>query len=181
MRGRIVLVAALVLVPALVFAQKKNKKASVPAVFGNARYVFVQAEDGDIYNPHLMPEDRQAISDVQNALRDWGRYALTPDQDGAELVFIVRKGRAADAKLGGTVGTPSPGPYPGNPRQTGPGVTVGGGVGPPDDFLEIRMRDHDGNLSGPIWEHSLMDGLNGPRVPLVQILRDAVERDYPQK
>jgi len=184
MRLRTVLAVALVLLPVIGFAQKKSKKEVVPAVLGVSRYVYVQSEDGDIYKPGLLREDRQAITDVENALRDWGRYALTPSLDGAELVFFVRKGRLADAKLGGTVGTsgaPGAGPYPGNPRQTGPGVTAGGDVGPPDDLLEIRMRNHDGNLSGPIWERSLMDGLNAPRVPLVRALRDAVERDYPQK
>jgi hypothetical protein len=190
MRLRTVLVVALVLLPAVGFAQTKKKKPSVPAVFGNAKYVYVKAEDGDMYNPRLLPEDRDAISDVMNALHAWGRYIVMPTDEGAELVFIVRKGRVASARAGVTVGTQTTpgstgaGPYPGNPRQTGagvPGTTFGGEVGPPDDFLEVRMKNPGGDLSGPVWQRTMTDGLDAPNVPLLQTLRQAVERDYPQK
>lgn len=191
MKVRTVLVVALLLLPALAFAQTKKKKPTTPAVFGNAKYVFVKAEDGDIYDPRLLPEDRDAISSVNEALRAWGRYTLMPTADGAELVFIVRKGRLGSARVGGTVGTPGTGPYgtPGNgpngsPRQPAigaPGVMVGGDVGPPDDFLEVRMKNPSGDLSNPIWERSMSDGLDAPSVPLLQQLKNAVERDYPQK
>jgi hypothetical protein len=174
----------LLLLPALAPAQSKKKdKKSVPAVFANARYVYVQAEDGDVFNPRLLPEDREAISNVYGALRDWGRYILTPSPDGAELVFLVRKGRVASATIGGTVGPANPPPN-GSPRQNpvgGRGIMTGGEVGPPDDLLEVRMTEPDGGLSSPIWEHSMTEGLDAPDVPLLKMLRDAVERDYPQK
>jgi hypothetical protein len=183
MRLRTYLLVALVLLPVLGFAQTKKKKPSTPAVFGNAKYVYVQAEDGDMYNPHLLPEDRDAISDVMNALHAWGRYTVMPSEDGAELVFIVRKGRLGSATVGGTVGNTSTPPYgsPRPPPNQAPGVMVGGEAGPPDDFLEVRMKQPGGDLSGPIWRHTMTDGLNGPKVLLLQALRQAVERDYPQK
>jgi hypothetical protein len=191
MKVRTVLVVALVLLPALAFAQTKKKKPSTPAIFGTAKYVYVQAEDGDMYNPRLLPEDRDAISNVMNKLQAWGRYTLMPTTDGAELVFIVRKGRLASATIGGTVGTPGTGPYGnpgtgpnGNPRQTpvgAPGVMVGGEAGPPDDLLEVRIKNPGGDLSGPIWERTMTDGLDAPNVLLLEQLKDAVERDYPQK
>ena len=57
-------------------AQSKKKDPDVPALFRQARYVFVEAVDGDEFNPRLYPEDRQAIADVRNALQTWNRYAL---------------------------------------------------------------------------------------------------------
>jgi hypothetical protein len=180
---RVGIVAAL-LVPAVAFAGDKNKKKkTVPAVFGTARYVYVQAEDGDVFNPDLLPEDRQAIVDVEDALRKWNRYIITIRPDEAELIFYVRRGRAASAKVGGTVGTPGqPGQRTGQPRTggMGGGVMVGGEVGPPDDLLEVRMRNTESDLSSPIWLRSQPDGLNSPGVPLLASLKEAVEKDYPQ-
>jgi hypothetical protein len=187
MRFRTVLVVALVLLPTLLFAQTKRKKKTVPAVFNTARYVYVQAEDGDAFTPGLLPEDRQAIADVQDALRDWNRYVLTVKPDEADLVFYVRKGRIASGRLGGTVGSPggpgAPGtasPFPGQPRPTGPGTMAGAEAGPPEDLLEVKTRNPDGGTGTTVWERSQSDGLNGPQVPLLRALRDAVERDWPQ-
>jgi len=54
-----------------------NKQEQVPtAILLNSRYVYVEAWAGDFFNPHLLPEDRKAILDVQNALQDtdiWSR------------------------------------------------------------------------------------------------------------
>ncbi len=202
MKLRTVLVLALMILPVVGFAQKK-KKPSVPAVFGTAKYVYVKAEDGDMFNPRLLPEDRDAISNVMNALRDWGRYTVMPSADGAELVFIVRKGRLASEQVGiaagprtspnggvgngsqgtGPYGTQSTGPN-GTARQTGanaPGLSSDTEVGPPDDFLEVRMKQPGGDLSSPVWERTMSDGLDAPNVPLLNQLKRAVEKDYPQK
>lgn len=180
-------IVAALLVPAVVFAgDKGKKKKTMPAVFGTAKYVYVQAEDGNAYRPGLLPEDRQAIFDVEDALRKWNRYTITINPDEAELIFYVRKGRVASATLGGAVGTqagPRQGPMPGQRRSGGPGgggVMVGGEAGPPDDLLEVRMRNTDGDVSAPIWTRSQPDGLNAPMVPLVANLQSAVEKDYPQ-
>lgn len=182
MKLRTVLVLALMILPVVGFAQKK-KKPSTPAIFGTAKYVYVKAEDGDINDPRLLPEDRDAVSNVMNALRAWGRYTLMPTADGAELVFIVRKGHLGSAQMGGTVGNTTASPY-GSPRpapNSAPGVMVGGEAGPPDDFLEVRMRQPGGDLSGPVWERTMSDGLDAPNVPLLQQLKRSVEKDYPQK
>ncbi|MFZ0394189.1 MAG: hypothetical protein WCF17_14315 [Terracidiphilus sp.] len=183
MRLRTVLILGLAMLPVLGMAQTKKKKPSTPAIFGTAKYVYVQAEDGDMYNPRVLPEDRDAISNAMNALRAWGRYTLMPTADGTELVFIVRKGRIAGAQIGGTVGNTTNPPFGSqrpNPNQA-PGVMVGGDVGPPDDFLEVRMKQPGGDLSDPIWEHSMAGGLDAPNVPLLEQLKRGVEKDYPQK
>lgn len=181
---------ALALIPAL--ANGKDKKKTTPAVFNTARYVYVQAEDGDAYDPNILRADREAIANVQDALRKWNRYTLTVDASNAELISYVRKGRVASGRLGGTVGTPggpgpagTPGtagessPFPGQRRSPGVGTMAEGEAGPPDDFLEVRMQT-GGAISNPIWERSQQDGLDAPKVPLIRQLRDAVEKDYPQ-
>jgi hypothetical protein len=179
MRLRTVVAVAVVLVllPALVFAQTKKKKKTVPAVFSNAHYVYVQAEEGDAYTPGLQNMDLVAIENVEAAIRNWNRYALTSSVNEAELVFVVRKGRVASGRVGGTVGVGSP--YPGQPPTTRTAGMAEAETGPPDDLLEVKMRNTDGSLSAPVWIRTQPQGLERPHVPLMEMLRDAVEKDYP--
>ena len=163
---------------------KDKKKHAVPAVLGTAQYVYVEAMDGDEFDPHLLPEDRQAIADVREALQDWKRYRLTMDRKDAELLFIVRKGRVASAR--GMVGTGGIGgprrPVSGGPRTVpggGPVVGAGGEVGPPDDMLEVKTMLPDGRPGAQVWMREEKDGLDAPQVTLVRELRLAVDRDYP--
>lgn len=164
-------------------ADAKPKKPDVPAVFKNARYVYVQAIDGDVFNPRLVPEDRQAIYDVEQSLRKWKRYALTLNRKDAELVFVVRKGRLASLGVHGGVSAGSRVP----PGQSGPfpgeGLTseVGAGaeVGPPDDLLRVQLQDK-GQLTTIVWYRSMDRGLDAPDVQLMKELKAAVEKAYPQ-
>ncbi|HEV2175162.1 MAG TPA: hypothetical protein VGR71_16435, partial [Nitrospira sp.] len=72
----------LALLPALVTIQAKPKKPyKLPAVFDQARYVYVEAVDGQEFDPRLDPDDRQAIADVYNAVSDWKRYVVTTRRD----------------------------------------------------------------------------------------------------
>ena len=180
--SRVVLV--LLLVPALLSAQTK-KGHTVPAAFSNARYAWVESMDGDIYRPGVLPEDRQAISDVEGSLRDWNRYALTANRSEAELVFIIRKGRLASGKVGVGLGNPPLAPGPGQRAPigttgSGEGADIGAEGGPPHDLLEVRALNSDGTLGIVLWERSLSDGLDAPQVALIAQLRKAVEKDYPQ-
>src|SRR5580693_10671984 len=84
-------------------ASPKNQKVVIPAFFKNAQYVYVEAFDGDIYNPRLIPDDREAIYNVEQGLRKWKRYMLVTQRDQAELLFLVRKGRLVDATVGADV------------------------------------------------------------------------------
>ena len=88
----------------VVFSQGKSKKNApqLPAAFRTATYFYVESMDGGPFNPRLLPEDRQAIFDVQNEIQDWGRYKLALDRHDADLVFVVRKGRIAS--VGGMAG-----------------------------------------------------------------------------
>jgi hypothetical protein len=72
-------------------AQQNGKKHSnLPAIFGQARCVYIGAlEGGDITRSGLYQPDRDAISDVPNGMRDWHRYSLCLTRDKADLVFLV--------------------------------------------------------------------------------------------
>src|SRR5579862_133751 len=84
-------------------AQKKNKDEVSEAVT-NAKYVYVEAYDGPEWNPRLTREDRKAIAEVERAVRSWGRYRRVLRRREAEVVLQVRKGRIADARVGGGIG-----------------------------------------------------------------------------
>jgi len=159
----------------------KPKKPDLPAVFENAKYVYVESVDGDILKPGLFPEDRQAISDVEDSLRQWKRYALTVTRSDADLVFVIRKGRLAAGQVHGGISGGSR-PQPGSP-QAGPtrGAEVGvrAEAGEPDDILRIYTQN-EGELKMIVWDRSQEGGLDAPGVQLVQQLKAAVERAYPQ-
>jgi hypothetical protein len=190
-------IALLLLFPAALLLQAKDKKKTIlPAVFGQARYVYVEAVDGREFDPNLYPEDREAIADVRDALADWNRYTLTTEREQADLVFVVRKGRAASADvgvsprggstsggpaLGGSIGTQAPGQGRAGAPMGGPGIQTGAEVGPPDDFFEVCQIDPDGKLSNALWEHSMPNGLDAPRVLLFRQFREAVDKAYPSQ
>jgi hypothetical protein len=182
-------VLLLAFVPVLAFAQKKTRKPEVPALFNHAQYVYVEAMGGDEFNPRLLPEDRQAIADVEHAIQKWGRYTLTLHRSEADLVFVVRTGRLVTgrANVGIIRGTPpiSPGsgpqgnPYPG-PQGNGTVVGAGGEVGPPDDLLWVCTLDTDGKLNEPLWHRTEEDGLESPDVPLFKEFKSEVDTAYPR-
>lgn len=189
MRSAKAIALLLVLIPGLVLAQKKAKKGGLPEVIGQARYVYVEALGGDEFKPGLPTEDRLAIADVRDALRQWGRYIYTAERDKADLVLVVRKGRQASANTGVDIGEPpeiggNSGPGMGRqPRgQRSPDVAaeVGGGAGLEDDMLEVCQINANGKLTSPLWVRSLEHGLNAPRVLLVAQFRQDVERAYPK-
>jgi hypothetical protein len=190
MRAYRVIALLMLAAPTIIFAQKTKKHSDVSAVFMNARYVYVEAEAGDITRPGLYPEDRQAIADVQEGIQDWDRYHLVTRREDADLVFIVRKGRTVSEqnRVGISGGAPrQQGPTTQN-RQPGQGqgqgedgFGLGAEVGPSDDMLRVFTTNPDGKLIGPVWNRELKDGLDGPTVLLLQQLRVAIEKAYPSQ
>jgi hypothetical protein len=161
---------------ALGYSKPKNKD-DFPKALLNARYVYVEAEAGDIQNPRLIPEDRRAIGDVEDALRSWNRYNLTFRRSEAEVLFVVRKERIASATVGGTIGRQTgPGTIPGTTEsQTTAAGRVEAEVGPNQDMLYVYLVKPDGTKFGPVWHQFLKDGLDKPEMPLFQKFRDQVE------
>ncbi len=180
------LIGCIALVPV---CAKEKKHADLSAAFKNARYVYVQAEDGDTMNPRLFPEDRQAITDVQNSLLDWGRYAIATDSSQADLILVVRKGRIAGAQGHGGINRGDGPMAPSTPgRQSPQGQSnnddelgARADVGPAEDLVRVYIPRVDGGRTGPIWTGESSDGLDSPVVPLIRRLRDDVERAYPSQ
>ena len=192
--------ALVVLVAAPLGFAKDKKKKDLPEMLATARYVYVQAEDGDIMNPRLFPEDRQAIADVQDELKNWNRYTVTINRDEAELMVVVRKGRLAGAQAGGGVGIGSGpalgGSYPGDRNPAGPNnpgggpmggpgggvsteVGVRGEAGPSDDLLRVYIVGTDGKRGAMLWSREMRDGLDAPQELLVRQLKQEVDKAYP--
>lgn len=67
-----------------------------PGTLRNARYVYVAAYDGDEFNIHLLPEDRDAIVAVQDAIRKWGKLTLVYRPDEADIVLLVESRPSED-------------------------------------------------------------------------------------
>jgi len=181
-------VLLLVLLPGVALAQNKTKKPKVAAIFEHAQYVYVEAIDGEGFEAAPNPDDLQAIANVEDALRQWNRYALTTRREDANFVIVVRKGRAVVGKAGVIIASTSgPGAqgsqYPGQPRGAGTaiGTTVGGEAGTPDDLFEVCQINPNGTLSTPLWMRTFPDGLDKPRVMLFEQFKDAVERAYPSQ
>jgi hypothetical protein len=73
-------------------AAPRPNTANVPAFPGtlaNARYVYVASYDGDQFNRNLLPEDREAISSVQNAIQTWGKLTLVYEPSQADIIILV--------------------------------------------------------------------------------------------
>ena len=175
-----------VLITSVASAQTpSNKKEQVPtAILLNCRYVYVEAWDGDFFNPHLLPEDRNAILNVQNAFHDWNRYLITVKRREAEILVVVRKGRIVSIN-GGVAGNVGSGPgesgahdeLGSNQPKAKEGDKVGAGpeVAGRDDLFFVYLFNPDGSLTGPIWMHHQKDGLDTPDVPLFKQFKESID------
>ena len=71
---------------------KVSSPPNIPAFPGtlvNARFVYVTSYDGDQFNPSLFPDDRQAISTVQDAMQKWGKFILVYEPHQADIILMV--------------------------------------------------------------------------------------------
>ena len=169
----------------------KDKKLQVPEVFQSAHSVYVECTDGELSRPGLRQADREAILQVQEALREWGRYVLVPTRDKADFVIVLRKGHAVGDQdhlgLGLHPSTPQPlSAHPGErnidnhlPDQTA-SVGNGGDDIAMQDMLRVYTLNEKGKLKGPVWSREMDGGLNGPTVRLLMELKAAVEITYPR-
>lgn len=66
-----------------------EKVPEFPGILANARYVYVASYDGDQFDPNLLPEDRQAIGAVQNAIQEWGKLTVVYEPSQADMVILV--------------------------------------------------------------------------------------------
>jgi len=155
------------------------KKKPFPKIITNAKYVYITTYEGsNETSPRLTQADLQAINGLREALRQWGYYTETIHRDQADLIFRIRKG-GTSAKVGGDIGGVS-GPDRGmGPAATGVGTDAQGNIGPPEDMLEIYDAKV-GTNTAPLWRGMEADGLEPPRMGLLQDLRKQVEESAKQ-
>ena len=66
-----------------------DKAPTFPGILANARYVYVASYDGDQFSPNLLPEDRNAINAVQNAIQEWGKLVVVYQPSEADMIILV--------------------------------------------------------------------------------------------
>src|SRR5467141_3615303 len=65
------------------------KVPAFPGILANARYVYVASYDGGQFDPNLLPEDRDAIGAVQNAIQKWGKLTIVYRPSEADIIILV--------------------------------------------------------------------------------------------
>jgi predicted Zn-dependent protease len=91
----LLLASAISLAAALAMAAAPPKTSTArdippfPGTLVNARYVYVTSYDGDQFDVNLLPEDREAIGAVQDALQKWGKFTLVYQANQADIVLMV--------------------------------------------------------------------------------------------
>ncbi len=93
---RAVVIALVGLAIGVLTAAAEYKTPPFPNTLINAKYVYVTAYDGDQFDQRLLPEDRQAISSVQDAIQKWGHYTLVYRPEDADIVLMVESRPSED-------------------------------------------------------------------------------------
>jgi hypothetical protein len=171
----------------LAVATAKTKKPSVPEEFQTAKTVFVETRDAhDITDISLGRDDREAILDVQEGIKNWGRYTFSRSRGDADLILVVYKGRIVrdqpNSGVPGSVRIPvghSPTQDPYDASQSGTNTGSPDGLTYEKDQLWVYTIQSDGKLKGPIWRSEQEHGLDGPNALLIRKLKDEVEKAYP--
>jgi hypothetical protein len=86
------LLSTVLLAATVAGAAPKPKASNIPAFPGtlvNALYVYVTSYDGDQFDPNILPADREAIGDVQDALQKWGKFVVVYEPHQADIVLMV--------------------------------------------------------------------------------------------
>jgi hypothetical protein len=65
------------------------KVPAFPGTLANARYIYVASYDGDQFDTNLLPEDRNAITNVQNAIQSWRKLIIVYHPSEADIVVLV--------------------------------------------------------------------------------------------
>ncbi len=91
-RSSLIAIILIMMTAISALAAPKPTTATVPAFPGtlaNARYVYVASYDGDQFDPNLLPEDREAIGAVQDAIQKWGKLTLVYRPSEADIIILV--------------------------------------------------------------------------------------------
>ena len=179
--------AALLLVVFFLAIQGNAKDPKLSAVLLHAWYVALGYETASgfvgewetesfLLSAKILPEDRQALLNVSDAIQKWNRYAITIDPRQAELLIAVRSGRVASATGGIHVETGSIDPTGQTRRMPGVGIgpVFGAEGGPASDYLAVYQADY--GREGPrLWRKTEEGGLEGKNPELFDSFKNDVE------
>ncbi|HET7442069.1 MAG TPA: hypothetical protein VFJ47_12265 [Terriglobales bacterium] len=202
MSARISIFVLLVLLLSLpVAAGKKKQKFILPDYVLQAHTVAVIINPGSHMPVSNPGENRQAQDNVERALTKWGRLQPVIEPTTADLVIVVRRGRAVSPtlnggppndrpiiiqpsdggiRIGGQRGTPPP--VSSDPQPQSPGPRMGTEVGPSEDLFEVYRGNVEYPLdSPPVWRYMGNDALLPPVVPAVEQFRKVIEEAEKQQ
>ena len=93
---RFSLIAIFLLLACTAVLSPASSKQVMPQLVANARFVYVTSYDGPSWSNDVLPEDRQAVSDVQDALIKWGKYTVVYEPEKADLILAVQRRGSED-------------------------------------------------------------------------------------
>ena len=70
---------------------REKPRQVMPRLVADARFVYVTTYDGPSESANVLPEDRQAVSDVQDALIKWGKYTVVYEPGKADVILVVQR------------------------------------------------------------------------------------------
>src|SRR5260370_27090802 len=91
-RSSLIAIILIMMTAISALAAPKPTTATAPAFPGtlaNASYVYIASYDGDQFDLNLLPEDRNAISAVQDAIQKWGKLTLVYRPSEADIIILV--------------------------------------------------------------------------------------------
>lgn len=166
-----------------------DAKSKIPAQLGQATYVALGYEtasgsvsENDLDVRSILPQDREALYNVRQALKKWGKYIIAISPDEAEILIAIRSARVASADGGIRVHRPSGGP-------TSLGPVFGVETGPSADYLAVYDADHNGKATqadlefvgtntregAVLWRETEEEGLAGSDPTLFERFRKDVD------
>ena len=149
---------------------------TVPARLGQARYVVLGYDLGDrviteadaVGHPEILPEDRDAVRALRDALGVWKRYVVVDRPASAELLLAVRTGRRGAIGVGAPIGGPG--------RSNSPGRrSIGGDISSATDMLSVYEAS-GGSRSVVLWRGQRTAGLSDASPTLLEDFKADVER-----
>jgi hypothetical protein len=183
MMKRLVLLSLAVL---LIASNATAKKSGLRAELLNAKFVVITAypDGGQTFGGPTRGisgrtgDDRRAMTDVERAIKEWGRWTVISSADQADLIMAVRKGRI------GSIGVEKPIPPIGGGRvNTTP--RYGTEVGPTEDMIAVYSAHQERQIhptgdvnmdAPPLWRVIQANALESPSVPGIQQLRKEIEK-----
>lgn len=188
---RTVAVSLLLICALVATAKDKKKKIVLPEDVLEARTVLVVVDPGAGIAMDAPNANRQALDDVENALRNWGRFRLVRSEYNADLVISIRRGngKIAQPTIGGVpvdnrpvvvepttdAGIQSP-PMPGQAQPSHrPDPHPQMEMGPPEDMFAVYRGKRENATDYPtVWRFTGKDALRAPGVPAVDAFRKLI-------